>query len=59
MNFVEAVEEADKGKKIRLPEWDEDMCLLKYGLLLVWDKTWGTYTPTVLSILRDDWEVVK
>ena len=59
MNFIDAVKEANKGKRIRLPEWKEDMCVLRSGLLLVWDKTWETYTATVLSILRDDWEVVE
>ena len=59
MNFVKAVKEANKGKRIRLSDWNDGRCVLRSELLLVWDKTWENYTPMVLSILRDDWEVVK
>ena len=59
MNFVKAVKEANKGKRIRLSDWNDGRCVLRSELFLVWDKTWENYTPTVLSILRDDWEVVE
>ena len=60
MNFVKAVKEANKGKRIRLSDWDEgEGYLIKEGMYLVWNETRARYTPVIFSILRDDWEVVK
>lgn len=60
MNFVEAVREADNGKKVRHHNWDEGIYIKKFGYILVINgEMRNKYCPTILSILDDNWEVLE
>lgn len=59
MNFIEAVREAEKGKKIRIKKWDEGKSIMKFGRVLGASESGMIFSASIPSILSDDWEVVE
>ena len=57
MDFIEAVREAEKGKKIRIKQWVEGRSIMKFGWFLRSSGSGIDFHPSIPSILSDDWEV--
>lgn len=60
MNFIKAVREADRGRRIRVPKGEcgsDHAFLVSDGFWLVWEGSSEPFIPSTSVVLSEEWEV--